>query len=92
MIQIAKDNELKRGNVVIGWLRDNYVYDHTDKKIGYFSGQNIFNIHGTRIAYIYGEYMILVPSDQRIRLEDNNAEVAGVVSDVARATIRLLLG
>ena len=92
MIQVMKNNELRRNDIIVGWLRDNYVYDHTDKKIGYFSGQNIFNIAGKRIAYIYGEFLILVPSDQRIRLEDNNAQVSGVISDVARATIRLLLG
>lgn len=92
MIQVVIGGTLKRGNVKIGWLRDNHLYDHTDTKIAYFSGENIFNIAGKRIAYIYGEYMILVPSDQRIRLEENNKEVMGVVSDVARAMIRLFLG
>ncbi|MEI6057965.1 MAG: 4-fold beta flower protein [bacterium] len=92
MIQVGNDGTLKRADVKVGWLRGNYIYDHTDTKIGYISGQNIYTTAGKRLAYIYGEYMILMPSDTRIRIEENNKEVMGAISDVARAAIRLLLG
>ena len=92
MIQVGNDGTLKRADIKVGWLRDNHIFDHNDQKIGYFEGQNIFNIQGKRIAYIYGEFMVLVPADTRIRLEENNKQVMGAISDVARAAIALLLG
>jgi hypothetical protein len=92
MIQVGNDGVLKRGDIKIGWLRNNHIFDHNDNKIGYFVDNKIFNIQGQKIAFIEGEFMYLVPADTKTRLEDNSKVVMGAISDAARAAICLLLG
>ena len=92
MLQVGNGGVIKRGDIKVGWIRDNHIYDHTDTKIGYFVENKIFNIHGDKIAFIEGEYMYLLPADTKSRLEDNSKVVMGALSEPARAAICLLLG
>jgi hypothetical protein len=94
MIQV-KDNHLWRGGIKIGHIEDNHIFDHEDKKIGYFveSEKKIFNSEGKNIGHILGDFIVVPGSNSKIRIEDNLEEVnGGTLSDLCRAAIRILLG
>jgi hypothetical protein len=92
MIQIY-GNDLKRANIKIGWIDGVHIRDHTGKELGYFADNKVWNLSGTKIAFIEGEYIYLTGGTDKIRIEDNMKEVTGgTVSDLCRAAIRLLLG
>ena len=91
MIQIEK-NEIKRDGIKIGYSEDNHIFDHTGKKLAYFSSTEVFDESGKKIAKIDGEYIYFPKDNTKIRIEDNNKLVSGVVSDTCRAAIRLILG
>ena len=92
MIQIY-GNIIKRDNVKIGWIDGAHIHDHTGKAVGYFGDNKVWNISGKKIAFIEGEYIYLEGSTDKIRIEDNLKEVnGGVITDLCRAAIRLLLG
>ena len=92
MIQIV-NNDIRRGDVKIGWIEDEYIYDHTGKKIGFFDDNHIFNSEGKKIGYLQDDYIFTMQGSTKIRIEDNLKEVnGGTISDLARAAIRLLLG
>ncbi len=92
MIQV-ENNDLKRVGVKIGFIQGNYILDHNGHKLGYFENNKIFNIASKELGYIEGEYLKMPNNNVGIRLEDNHKEVdGGIISDLCRAAIRLLLG
>ena len=91
MIQIIK-NEIKRDGIKIGYIEGDHIFDHTGKKLAYFSSTEVFDESGKKIAKIDGEYIYFPKDNTKVRIEDNNKLVAGVVSDTCRAAIRLMLG
>ncbi len=91
MIQII-GTEIKRAGVKIGWIESTHIFDHTGKKLAYFSDKEAFSPDGTRIAYISGDYVIYPKNNTKVKIEDNNRLISGVVSDTCRAAIRLVLG
>lgn len=92
MIQVVKNNELHRDGVRIGWIEKDAILDHTGKKVLYYSNTEVLDPMGSKIAYISGDYVIFPKSGTKVRIEDNNREVQGMVSDMCRAAIRLALG
>ena len=91
MIQII-NNEIKRDGVKIGWIEGDHIIDHTGKKVAYFSDKEAYGSDGKKIAYLEGEFIIFPRNNTKVRIEDNNRLVSGLVSDVCRAAIRLTLG
>ena len=93
MIQII-GKDIKRANVMIGWIDGERIRDHAGKEVGYFGDVNkVWNAEGKKIATLEGEYIYLEGGHDKIRIEDNMKEVTGgTVSDLCRAAIRLLLG
>ncbi len=91
MIQIV-NNDIKRDGIKIGWIEGDHIFDRTGAKIAYFSGNDAFGMDGKKIAYIEGEFVFFPKNNTKVRIEDNNKQVAGLVSDICRATIRLMLG
>jgi hypothetical protein len=91
MIKIEK-NSIMRDGVKIGWIDGVHIYDHTGKKLAYFTSNEAFDESRKRIAHIDGEYVYLPQNNTKIRIEENNALVSGIVSDICRVTIRLVLG
>ena len=91
MIQIEK-NEIKRDGIKIGYIQGDHIFDHTGKKLAYFSSTEAFDESGKKIAKIDGEYVYFLKNNTKVRIEDNNKLVNGVVSDICRAAIRLTLG
>ena len=91
MIQII-GNDIKRAGVKIGWIESTHIFDRTGKKVAYFSATEAFGVDGTKIAYIAGDYIIYPKNNTKVRIEDNNKLISGVVSDICRAAIRLVLG
>ncbi len=91
MIQII-GNDIKRGGIKIGWIEENHIFDHTGKKVAYFSDKEAFSFSGDKIAYIEGDYIVFPKNRTKVRIEDNNQFVSGLVSDMCRAAIRFVLG
>jgi hypothetical protein len=91
MIEVM-NNEIKRGGIKIGYIEGNHIYDHDGKKLAYISDTAAFDMNDKKIAYIEGEYVILPRNNTKVRIEDDNKFVAGVVSDIYRAAIRMVLG
>jgi len=91
MIQII-NNEIKRDGIKIGWIDGNHVFDHSGKKVAYFYEKEAFGMDGKKIAYLEGEYVVFPKNNTKVRIEDNNKLVGGIVSDMCRAAIRLTLG
>jgi len=91
MIQIEK-NEIKRDGVKIGYIEGDHIFDRNGKKLAYFSSTEAFDESGKKIAKIDGEYVYFLRNNTKARIEDNNKLVGGVVSDICRAAIRLVLG
>lgn len=92
MIKIEKNNELWRAGVRIGWIEKDAILDHLGKKVLYYSNTEILDPMGSKLAYISGDYVIFPKDGTKVRIEDNNREVEGMVSDMCRAAIRLALG
>jgi hypothetical protein len=91
MIEIVK-NEIRRGGVKIGWIDGDHIFDRNGKKLANFSGKEAYGMDGKKIAYIEGDYVIFPHNNTKVRIEDNNKQVAGVVSDICRAAVRFTLG
>jgi hypothetical protein len=87
-----KNNVLWRSNVKVGWISGDHIYDYTGKKIASFVGNDIYDGSGTRVAHIVGEYLWTIPAAAKSRIEDSNQKVMGDVSDACRAAIAMFLG
>jgi hypothetical protein len=92
MIQVVEKNQIKRDGIKIGYIDGTHIFDHNGKKLAYFSIDEVLDENGKRIAHVVGEYVYFPKSNTKVRIEDNNKLVAGVVSDACRAAIRLVLG
>jgi hypothetical protein len=90
MVQVEK-NEIKRDGIKIGYIDGDHIFDRNGKKLAYFSSDEVLDESGKRVAHIEGEYVYFSKSNTKVRIEDNNKLVAGVVSDACRAAIRLML-
>ena len=90
MIQII-NNDIKRGSVKLGWISGDHIFDHNGDKIAYFTSTEAFGMDGKKIAHIDGDYVYYPKNNTKVRIEDNNKLVGGIVSDICRAAIRLLL-
>lgn len=90
----VRDNDFWRGTEKIGYILDNDIYDHNGKKAGYFENTHIYDHEGRKIAYIQGNEVISITDDDRkFKLDENRRHVVGgVLSDAARAAVRLFLG
>jgi len=91
MIKIVK-NEIMRDGIRVGYIQNDHIFDHTGKKLAYFSSTEAFDENGKKIARIDGEYIYFTKNNTKVRIEDNNKLVTGIVSDICRAAIRLVLG
>jgi len=90
MIKII-DNQIKRGDTKIGRVEDDHIIDLTGKRICRFTDHEVYDTTGKRVAYVEGEYIHFPVNDMKVRIEENNKLIEGVVSDTCRAAIRLML-
>ena len=86
--------DLFRNGVKLGWVQDGYLFNHMAKKIGYVSGNLIYDhVTGKKIAYIEGEYVYYVGTAKKVRIEDEIAGIeAGQFSNATRVAIKLFFG
>ena len=89
------DKSIYRGGEKIGWIENDHIFNHSGEKLGYFEGHSIYDHSGHKIAYIENDF--LVPqggsSTSKVRLEDVAGDVTGgVIPEIARAAIYILLG
>ena len=91
MIQVV-NNIIMRDGVKIGWVDGDHILDRGGNKIAYFSGTEAYGADGTKIAYMAGEYVVFPRNNTKVRIEDIDKLVSGLVSDICRAAIRLVLG
>jgi hypothetical protein len=91
MIKIV-NNEIMRDGIKIGSIQGDHICDRNNKKLALFYGKEAFDMNNKRIAYIEDDYVIFPANNMKVRIEDDNQIVNGVVSDICRAAIRLVLG
>jgi len=93
MIQVSGNN-ITRDHVKIGMVIGDIIYDHFGKKLAHFTNTDIYDMAGHHLAQIQGEYVIMMApgNNTRIRIEEDNKFVEGMVSDACRAAIRIVLG
>jgi len=91
MIQVI-NNVIKRDGIKIGTVIGDHIVDFHDNKIAYFTDKEAYGADGKKIAYLDGEFIIFPVNNTKVRIEDNNKLVSGLVSDICRAAIRLTLG
>jgi hypothetical protein len=94
MITIQDNDHLWRAGKKIGHISGNDVYDYSGKKIGYFEDNDIYSsVTAKRLAYIRGNEVYSIDNTMEFRLDENHKHVVGgVLSDIARAAARVLLG
>lgn len=85
-------NDIKRDGVKIGYVSGNHIFDRAGKKLALFTQTEVFDESGAKVAKINGEYVYFLKNNTKVHIEDDNKEVGGVVSDACRAAIRLMLG
>ena len=56
-------NNVYRGGDKIGFISGNYIYDHDGNKIGYFEDNYVYDREGNRQAYIEEEYLVSYSGD-----------------------------
>ena len=90
MIKIV-GHDIWRGADKIAWIEESHIRSHDGQKLGYWSGNDIYNISGRKIGYIEGDD--LKTSDGKIiPLENLRAHIQGTAADIARAAVYLLFG
>jgi hypothetical protein len=92
MIKV-EGRDLFREGTKIGYIDSDHIIDHSGEKVGLCSGDHVFDKDGHKVALIDGDYICFSDSGHKIRIEDNNRDVAGgSLSNIQRAAIRVLLG
>ena len=86
--------DLFRNGIKLGWVQNGYLFNHMGNKIGYVSGNLIYDhVTGKKIAYIDGEYVYYVNMPKKMRVED---EIAGIeaaqFSNATRVAIKIFFG
>lgn len=84
-----RNNDILRGGEKIGWFSGNDVYDEKGIKLGYFRGDDIFERDGDKIAYIEGEYLVKINGTPKISMAQIEREIRGNLSEPQRAMIKL---
>ena len=90
----ANGQDIFRDGVKLGWFQDGYLYNHMAKKVGYVSGNLIYDhVTGKKIAYIQGEYVYYVNMSKQMRVEDEIAGIeAGNFTNATRVAIKIFFG
>jgi len=88
-------NDIYRGPDKIGWLQENHIFDRTGKKIGYFEQNYVYDADARKLAYVEEDFLMPYggAASAKVRLEQIAEDVTGgVVPEIARAAIYILLG
>ena len=90
----ANGQDIFRDGIKLGWFQDGYLYNHMAKKVGYVSGNLIYDhVSGKKIAYIQGEYVYYVNMSKQMRVEDEIAGIeAGNFTNATRVAIKIFFG
>ena len=86
-------NDIFRDSIKIGWIRDNHIFDHTGKRLGYTTSDMVFDESAKKLVHLDGEYLYYPSTDKKMRLED---VIAGIespsLSNIQRVAIRIFFG
>lgn len=89
------NNDIFRDSTKIGWIINNYFFDHNGKKLGYTTFDNFVydEATGKKIAHIDGDFVYNPDTGAKTRLED---DISGIespsLSNIQRIAIRLFFG
>ncbi len=91
MIKIVGNN-ITRGDVKIGWIEGDHVFDENGRKLGYFESGAVYTGDGKRIGHTEGDFLYTIDG-KKFHLDDLREHVSGgTISDLARAAVMLLIG
>lgn len=85
-------NDILRADEKIGYLDGIHVWSHEGKRLGYFEGNHVYDIDGRKIAYIEEDYLYGEDGRRKARIEDITSTIEGVLPDLAKCAIYVLLG
>ena len=91
MVKII-NNDILRDDRKIGYLNGNQVWSHDGKKLGFFEDNHIYDHDARKVAYIEGEFLYDEGGNKKARIEEVMESVEGILSDLGRCAIYILLG
>lgn len=92
MIKI-NDNDIMRNGIKIGWITDNYFFNHDGKKVGYVTSDMVFDEMARKLAHLDGEYVYYPGATKKLRLGDAIMDIeTPSLSNIQRLAIRIFFG
>jgi hypothetical protein len=85
-------NDILRNDEKIGYLDGNQVWSHEGKKLGFFEDGHVYDYDAKKIAYLEGEFLYGEDGSRKARLEEVTESIEGVLPDLAKCAIYVLLG
>src|SRR3989344_2089064 len=64
-------NDIVREGTKIGWISGNDIFDQGGNKIGYFTGDDIYDHRGTKIGYLESNYIKYGGGSRSISVKEN---------------------
>ncbi|KKR55707.1 MAG: hypothetical protein UT92_C0001G0050 [Candidatus Curtissbacteria bacterium GW2011_GWA1_40_24] len=70
-------NDIVREGTKIGWISGNDIFDQGGNKIGYFTGDDIYDHRGTKIGYLESNYIKYGGGSRSISVKENRRKITG---------------
>ena len=93
MIKV-RDHKIYNHEEKIGWVEGGkYIYSEDNKKLGYFTHDEVYNALARRLAHVKNNHVYLEGSSDSKDLDDMIEDIeGGDLPDIGRLAIRLLIG
>lgn len=86
-------NDIWRSGTKIGYIQAERIYNYEGRKVGYFTSNDIYTADGHKRGYLRGNLLEIVGDGTTVELDNIREKIGGgSISDIARATIFLVLG
>jgi len=70
-------NDILKDSQKIGWLSGNDIFNLSNEKIGYYSGNDIYNHRGLKIGYVDGSIIKMAGNSMQISVQENRLRISG---------------
>jgi len=71
------ENDIVRDGQKIGWLSGNDIFNLSGDKAGYYSGNDIYDARGIKMGYVEGSNIKMANSSLVINVQENRRRVSG---------------
>jgi hypothetical protein len=71
------ENDIFKDGQKIGWLSGNDIFNLSGTKAGYYMGNDIYDSRGVKIGYVDGNSIRMTNSSIIISVQENRARILG---------------